>query len=192
MARIPSRGTEPELTLRRAVWASGVRYRLKSKLPGRPDIVIHAGKIALFIDGCFWHGCPQHYSAPSTNCDFWAKKLKSNIERDAKVDEQLLMIGWLPMHIWQHELKDLTEVVERIKGVQNKRVAGRYRKRKTGKRTNAKRVKSPWYQCKCGSEDTQVLAVDSPGSLRKNAVKRPNRAKLRCRTCGYKSDRKIA
>jgi len=71
MGRVRQRGTKYELILRRALWKAGYRYRLRNKLPGTPDIVFSGVKVAIFVDGCFWHGCPVHGSLPSTRQEFW-------------------------------------------------------------------------------------------------------------------------
>lgn len=115
MARVRSRNTAPELTLRRALWRQGFRYRLTQKLPGTPDLCFVAERIAIFVDGCFWHGCPQHYSAPAQNAEFWARKVNGNVARDRKADAALEADGWTVMRVWEHELKsDLAAVVTRI------------------------------------------------------------------------------
>lgn len=115
MARVRSKDTKPELRLRSALWAVGLRYRLSYPLPGRPDLVFPGKKLAIFVDGCFWHGCPQHATFPKTNKRFWEKKLRENRERDIRVNEQLYAVGWKVIRIWEHEINDdLTTVVERI------------------------------------------------------------------------------
>ena len=115
MARVRSRNTEPETTLRKALWARGFRYRLNTDLPGSPDLVFVASKTALFVDGCFWHGCPRHYTLPVKNREFWQRKLARNISRDRKADQDLGMSGWTVIRIWEHEISEnLDEVVERL------------------------------------------------------------------------------
>src|SRR5688572_15868355 len=78
--------TGPEVTLRKALHALGFRYMLRSKLPGRPDLVFPARRTALFVDGCFWHGCPEHGVLPESNRQVWQAKLAANVERDRRVD----------------------------------------------------------------------------------------------------------
>ncbi len=114
MARIRSRDTRPELILRKAMWAAGYRYRLKTDLPGRPDLAFTRQKVAVFVDGCFWHGCPHHYSTPESRFDFWADKLQDNITRDKRVDAALKGQDWTVIHIWQHDLRRLDNVVQQI------------------------------------------------------------------------------
>lgn len=118
MGRVRQRGTSPELKLRQALHKQGLRFRLnaKDKLPGTPDILFIKAKIALFVDGCFWHGCPLHGTSPKTNIEFWAAKIKRNKERDGQVDEQLRILGWLPVRVWEHEIraKTIEETVRRL------------------------------------------------------------------------------
>jgi DNA mismatch endonuclease, patch repair protein len=118
MARVRRRGTEPELVLRKALWANQLRYRLnsKTKLPGSPDILFPGCRIAIFVDGCFWHGCPLHGTSPKTNSEFWAAKIQRNKSRDTEVDKRLIALGWTPLHIWEHEIKeDMQRVIKHIK-----------------------------------------------------------------------------
>jgi DNA mismatch endonuclease (patch repair protein) len=117
MARVRRSGTEPELVLRQALWAGGLRYRLKSKvrLPGKPDILFPGSKVAVFVDGCFWHGCPLHGTTPKTNADFWVAKIKRNQSRDVEVDAKLIGLGWKVVRLWEHDIKcDLKRVVNHI------------------------------------------------------------------------------
>ena len=86
------------------LWQSGIRYRLHSKLPGTPDLTIASRKLAVFVDGCFWHGCPFHYSEPATNVDFWRRKLSRNQERDGAVGRALESMGWSVRRLWEHEI----------------------------------------------------------------------------------------
>lgn len=74
MSHVRGKDTKPELLLRRALWKKGLRYRLFNKLPGRPDILFIRKRVAIFVDGCFWHGCPEHGTQPRSNADFWKKK----------------------------------------------------------------------------------------------------------------------
>jgi DNA mismatch endonuclease (patch repair protein) len=115
MRRIRSHNTKPEMVLRRALWAAGFRYRLKSRLPGRPDVVFPRQRVAVFVDGCFWHGCPEHSSWPQTNREFWKDKLSENVRRDARVSQQLLELGWTVLRFWEHEVKsDVALLVTRV------------------------------------------------------------------------------
>lgn len=117
MSRIRSTDTTPEMRLRRRLWAEGLRYRLRIKTPGgRPDLVFPAAKIAVFIDGCFWHGCPQHYVRPRTGNDFWARKLVENVERDRRQTLALEEAQWTVLRFWEHAVwEDLDAVVSEIR-----------------------------------------------------------------------------
>lgn len=109
-----SRDTEPELAVRRLLHAAGLRFRVNYPvLPRRTaDIVFTRAKVAVFIDGCFWHGCPAHYQAPSTNRDYWHDKVTKNSERDADTTGRLLGSGWTVMRFWEHEPP--ADVVSRV------------------------------------------------------------------------------
>lgn len=90
MARIRGKDTAPELVIRRGLWKAGIRYRLQTKTPGgKADFVVPARKLALFVDGCFWHGCPEHYVRPRTSNPFLDSKLRENVDRDRRQSEQL-------------------------------------------------------------------------------------------------------
>lgn len=104
--------TKPEVALRTALHRLGYRYRkdLLLRLPGsvrvRPDIVFTARKVAVFVDGCFWHVCPAHGREPTTNEWYWTPKLRRNMERDRQADEALTGAGWHVVRIWEHEALD--------------------------------------------------------------------------------------
>ena len=117
MARVRSRDTDAEILLRRTLWQSGLRYRVTAKnLPGTPDVTFGRAKTAVFVDGCFWHGCPIHYTEPKSSREFWQEKLRRNRARDQKVDTLLAEMGWLVIRLWEHEVyEDLPMVVERIR-----------------------------------------------------------------------------
>lgn len=104
MSRNRGTNTKPEIRLRRACFALGLRFRVKNDILGRPDFVFPRQKIAVFVDGCFWHGCPLHYKPPTTRREFWAAKRDSNWERDESVNKRLLQMEWLPLRVWEHEL----------------------------------------------------------------------------------------
>lgn len=106
MSRIRGRDTGPELLLRRRLWAMGIRYRVNHRCEGvRADIAVPRKKLAVFIDGCFWHGCPQHGVRPKTNVDFWSRKLDGNIARDRRQTESLRLAGWTVVRLWEHEVE---------------------------------------------------------------------------------------
>jgi len=91
-----------------------IGWRRNSGIFGKPDFVFRAMRLAIFVDGCFWHSCPIHGSIPSTNRMFWLRKLKRNVERDKLVRKELRSLGWNVVRIWQHELRKPTKVVQRI------------------------------------------------------------------------------
>jgi DNA mismatch endonuclease (patch repair protein) len=101
-------GTKPEIVLRSALHAAGYRFRKDYRLevPGivvRPDIVFTRRKIAVFVDGCFWHVCPEHGREPTTNEWYWTPKLRRNVERDRAVDTALTAAGWTVLRVWEHQ-----------------------------------------------------------------------------------------
>lgn len=108
MSRVHHSGTVPEILLRKALWSAGLRYRLRTstKLPGSPDLVFLHAKVAIFVDGCFWHGCAIHGTQPKTNVEFWQNKIARNRERDGQVDEKLMLLGWRVIRLWQHEIEE--------------------------------------------------------------------------------------
>jgi DNA mismatch endonuclease, patch repair protein len=115
MSQIKRENTKPELKLRKALWNKGLRYRLKIKVFGKPDIIFKKYKVAVFVDGCFWHKCPEHFSYPKSNQEFWKVKINKNVIRDKKVNEELRNLGWTVLRFWEHELNDdLCEVVNKI------------------------------------------------------------------------------
>ena len=106
MSNIRGKNTGPELKLRKLLWSHGIRgYRIHYNLPGKPDIVFTKKKIAIFIDGCFWHKCPICFQEPETRKEFWMKKIQSNVERDDKVNLQLKSDGWTVMRFWEHDVR---------------------------------------------------------------------------------------
>lgn len=100
--------TQPEKALRSALFRAGVRFRKDyriecSDLQVRADVAIVGRRIAVFVDGCFWHRCPVHGSDPKTNAQFWAEKLDGNVARDRRVDAALRQRGWTVVRSWEHE-----------------------------------------------------------------------------------------
>lgn len=115
MSRIQGKDTKPEIALRKALWNIGLRYRIHYRLPGRPDIVFPRFKLVVFVDGCFWHGCPVHAVKPMANAVFWRKKLEGNRVRDKVITARLKKEGWVVLRYWEHEVEDrLDGVVKRI------------------------------------------------------------------------------
>lgn len=117
MGRIRAQNTTPELLLRKALWREGLRYRLNCQgLVGRPDIVFLGPRLVVFVDGCFWHGCPEHYVRPRSRTSFWAKKLRGNVERDRDQTLKLEGQGWRVMRVWEHEVfTGLSKIVGEIR-----------------------------------------------------------------------------
>lgn len=112
MARIRGKDTEPERILRRSLRARGLRFRNQVKTPGgKADLVIAGSKVALFVDGCFWHGCPEHYVRPRTSKEFWDTKLRENVDRDRRQTLALDAEGWTVVRVWEHELREDPERV---------------------------------------------------------------------------------
>ena len=116
------RDTAPELRLRRALHARKLRYRKDvrpaSDLRCSADVVFSRCRVAVFVDGCYWHGCPEHFRAPKTNTRWWLEKIKGNRERDARKSAQLSTRGWTVLRFWEHELvtsEGLAKAVERVR-----------------------------------------------------------------------------
>jgi DNA mismatch endonuclease (patch repair protein) len=111
-----SRDTAPELVVRRLVHAMGLRYRVHTRpLPGlrrTADLVFTRQRVAVFIDGCFWHGCPEHHRQPGANAAYWSEKVARNRERDADTDAALKAAGWTVVRCWEHA--DPAEAAEAI------------------------------------------------------------------------------
>lgn len=106
MAAIRSRDTSCERILRQALWARGVRgWRVRNKIPGRPDVWFPRWKIAVFVDGCFWHKCPTCFRPPRQRLDFWEPKLSRNVARDQEVTRMLQEAGWQVLRFWEHEIR---------------------------------------------------------------------------------------
>ncbi|WP_420713434.1 very short patch repair endonuclease [Streptomyces sp. IMTB 1903] len=107
MAAQRSRDTVPELALRRALHSLGFRYRVDLPIPGIPrrraDVTFTRWRTAVFVQGCFWHACQKHLSAPKHNSEWWHQKLGANVRRDEETDAHLMQLGWLPLRIWEHE-----------------------------------------------------------------------------------------
>jgi DNA mismatch endonuclease (patch repair protein) len=108
MSKIRSKNTLPEITIRKALWRMGYRYRLHYKqLPGKPDIVITKQKIVIFVHGCFWHrheNCIEA-SRPKTNSDYWEAKITKNIERDKEYQAEIEKLGWKVIIVWECMIK---------------------------------------------------------------------------------------
>lgn len=107
MSRIRSANTSIELLFRRYVWQKGLRgYRIKNKITGKPDLYFPVAKIAVFIDGCFWHKCPEHYVEPKSNLSYWLPKIERNIIRDREINRMLQISEIRVIRIWEHEIRE--------------------------------------------------------------------------------------
>lgn len=110
------RNTKPELALRRELHRRGLRYRVDTKIEGlkrkRPDIVFTRRRVAVFVDGCFWHRCPEHGTLPKNNAEWWAAKLEANVSRDRGADQTLADMGWAVVRVWEHE--QVTAAADRV------------------------------------------------------------------------------
>ncbi len=95
------------MAVRRAVWRRGLRYRVDLTPPPisrrRADLVFARERVAVYVDGCFWHGCPLHATTPKANAKWWREKLAANVERDRDTDKRLVDAGWAVVRIWEHE-----------------------------------------------------------------------------------------
>ncbi|MDX3237070.1 very short patch repair endonuclease [Streptomyces sp. ME03-5709C] len=117
MAAIKRRDTKPERVIRSLLHAAGKRYRVDVRLTlgstrPRPDILFTRARVAVFVDGCFWHCCPEHGRQPGVNGDYWGPKLERNVSRDRAADKALTDAGWTVIRVWEHEAPN--EVADRI------------------------------------------------------------------------------
>ncbi|WP_051707724.1 MULTISPECIES: very short patch repair endonuclease [unclassified Streptomyces] len=133
MSRQSSRDTAPEVAVRKLLHAAGLRYRVNVPVPGMPrrtiDIVFGKVKIAIFMDGCFWHGCPIHATQPKANAEWWRTKLDKNMARDWETTEHLRAAGWTVLRYWEHESPetvagDVRAAVLRLTGGEGMRSQG--------------------------------------------------------------------
>lgn len=107
MSRQRTRDTDPEILLRRELHRRGLRYRVDAPIPRLPrrraDLLFTRARVAIFVDGCFWHSCPEHRTSPATNAEWWATKLARNVARDRETDAHLAGLGWIVLRFWEHE-----------------------------------------------------------------------------------------
>lgn len=110
------RDTQPEMGVRRLLHRAGYRYRVDVRplpeLNRRADIVFRPHKVAVFMDGCYWHGCPDHGTRPRTNASYWGSKIEGNMARDRDTDERLTEAGWTVLRYWEHQ--DAHEVAAQV------------------------------------------------------------------------------
>jgi DNA mismatch endonuclease (patch repair protein) len=116
MSRVKSRGNlSTEIALLKIFQDFKITgWRRNSTIFGSPDFIFPKSKIAVFVDGCFWHSCPKHKTAPATNVEFWENKLRRNRKRDLTVNRELSALGWRVVRIWQHSLKNRKRVAARV------------------------------------------------------------------------------
>lgn len=120
MRSMPEHSTGPEMAVRRLLFANGIRYRVQYPVPGAfrrtIDIAFPRKKVAVFIDGCFWHGCTEHKNIPAHNRDWWKNKIEQNQSRDRDTDEKLHNAGWLVLRYWEHDPAEriVSEVIDVI------------------------------------------------------------------------------
>ena len=107
MSALKRRDNGAELALRRLLHGRGYRYRVNYPVPGIPrrtiDIAFTRARVAIFVDGCFWHGCPEHGTRPRSNASWWSEKLAANGARDADTVDHLESLGWLVLRVWEHD-----------------------------------------------------------------------------------------
>jgi DNA mismatch endonuclease (patch repair protein) len=117
MSRVRSKGTKPEMVVRRLVHSLGYRYRLHvPALPGRPDLTFRSRRAVIFIHGCFWHQhhCPAGNRMPKSRVAFWRRKLEGNVARDRRTNQKLRRMGWRVLTVWECELKAPKKLTRRI------------------------------------------------------------------------------
>ena len=142
MAAIKGKDTKPEMIVRRYLFSRGLRYRVNvKKLPGSPDIVLKKYGVAVFIDGCFWHGHKEckYYKLPLTNVDFWKAKIAKNTARDYVNNVDLELEGWRVIRIWECEIKTKEQREERLSKLYDEIVSSEMKKRP--KRMRKKKIK---------------------------------------------------
>ena len=133
MSRQASKDTAAELAVRRLLHAAGLRYRVEYPVPGmarrRIDVAFTGVKVAVLIDGCFWHGCPEHATQPKSNAEWWRQKLDRNMARDTETTEHLSATGWEVLRFWEHESPE--DVARRISAaVERRRSLGRGKRKR--------------------------------------------------------------
>jgi DNA mismatch endonuclease, patch repair protein len=125
MQRQRQRDTAPEMALRSALYRAGFRYRVDCRLEGlrcRADLAFPKERVAVFVDGCFWHGCPDHGTSPRAHAVWWRKKIDANVTRDRDTDERLEAAGWTVVRVWEHD--EPNDSVSRVAAAVNARRSG--------------------------------------------------------------------
>ncbi len=122
MRRVKGKNTKPELAVRSALHKRGLRYRLDRRLPGKPDIVFVKSRVVVFLDSCFWHGCPRHLRMPKSNQEYWRAKIGRNVERDAEINAEYTRSEWKQLRFWEHDLNENFDLcVDQIEDTVRKR-----------------------------------------------------------------------
>jgi len=116
MSQIKGKNTSPEIIIRKLLYSKGIRgYRIHYPLIGKPDIVFIKRRLVVFIDGCYWHKCPECFTIPQTRTEFWLEKINKNVARDNKINHQLVNEGWKVLRFWEHDVrKNPEEIVDTI------------------------------------------------------------------------------
>lgn len=116
MRAVRSSNSKMEVAFRKLLFSKGIRYRKNvSDLPGKPDIAIKSKKIVIFLDSCFWHGCPQHLRRPQSNKVYWDSKIELNKKRDQNINNEYRKMGWRIIRFWEHEIRvNQYKAIERI------------------------------------------------------------------------------
>lgn len=126
MSRIKSKWTKQEVATHNYLKSKGIKHEMHPGILGSPDITIKSKKIAIFLNGCFWHGCPHHFRLPKTNTVFWAQKIKNNKKRDKMNTRLLRKEGWVVIGVWEHSLNNqpnriLPHIIEQIRTTKTRR-----------------------------------------------------------------------
>ncbi|MGB3762195.1 MAG: very short patch repair endonuclease [Ornithinimicrobium sp.] len=128
MSRLSRRDTLPEMRLRRELHRRGLRFRVQVKVPGNNrrtiDVAFTRARLAVYVDGCFWHGCPDHGSSPRANSEWWRWKIERNQARDRDTDRELGQAGWAVLRVWEHE--DVVVAADRVVEARTGRRGGRH------------------------------------------------------------------
>lgn len=118
MRAVKGKDSKLEIVFRKYLWKEGIRYRKNvSSYFGTPDLVLKKYKTVIFLDSCFWHGCPKHYKAPKIKRIFWNRKIEKNRIRDKKVNNHYKQIGWKVIRIWEHDVKKEIDLTRKIRYV---------------------------------------------------------------------------
>jgi len=115
MSRIKSKWTSPERNLHNFLKSYKIKHKMYPKIVGNPDILLTEKNIVVFLQGCFWHKCPKHYRQPHSNKSYWLDKIKKNVARDKQSYRILRQQGFKVLIIWEHELKNIRKIIEKIK-----------------------------------------------------------------------------